>query len=100
MTVHFFERQRDVLERRQMRKQIEGLKHRADCPAMAEQKILLEDDAFAVDPDRAGVGKSEAADDPEQRRFAAAGGADERERVNFVQRERYVRQHAMAVEAL
>lgn len=98
VAVDFFERQRDVLQSGQVGKKIEGLKHGTDRAAVAQKSSLAEYDGLAVDFDVAGIGKLQPGDDSKKGGFAAAGGADEDECVDFFEVERDGVQHEVAAE--
>ena len=66
---------RDVLADAQVRKQGIVLEDDAD-PAPVGREMV---DRFAVEQDLAGGLPDEAGDDPQQRRFAAAGGPEQRD---------------------
>ena len=101
MPVHLHEREGDVLQRGEMRKQIVGLEHGADAPAMRDERlVVLEVDLLAVEnhPAAADVGKIEPRQDAQQRGFAAARRADQHQPLHLGQIDRDVLQHAMRAE--
>ena len=98
--VHFFERQRDVLERRHVRKKIERLEHRADGAAMPQQRLVVIFDRLVVEDDRAAGRIFEPGHDPQQGRFAAARRPDQREAMDAVEFEAHPVDHGMRAEPL
>ena len=81
-----------------MGKKIKGLKDCADGAAMLPQGRFLENDAFAIDLHRAGIGMFQTGEDSEQGRFAAARRADQRQRMHFLELKRNILQRRLAVE--
>jgi hypothetical protein len=69
--------ERDVLEDRLVREEVEGLEHHADVGAQVGQRLALLGQLLAVDGDRAGLVGLEPVDRAAQRRLPRAGGADE-----------------------
>src|SRR5262249_42769374 len=71
----------DVLPRSQAGYQVVGLEHEADvAPPIARERAIVEARELIVpEPDLAGIGTVEAAEEVEQRRLAAARGTEERD---------------------
>src|SRR6478736_6402838 len=95
-------RDHDVLERREMREQVEGLEHHADLGADLVDSLLPVDDQFAiphvsvdrlaVDIDRAAVQRLEVIDAAEHGRFSGARRADAADDLALVDLERDIPQ--------
>ena len=86
----------DVLEDREVREERIGLEHGVDVPLVGRQA----DHVSVAEIDRAGSRLLEAADHPQGRRLAAAGGAEQREELPRLDRERDVVDGGDVVEAL
>ena len=98
MVVNFFQRQRDVLQRGKMRKQIKRLENRSDGAPVFHQKILFEQNSLAIDFQVASVGKFQTSDDSQQSGFSTARRPDQNQRVDFFQIKRYTVQSRMTIE--
>ena len=85
-----------VLADRQVRKERVVLEHHADLAAMGRQPGHV----HAVDPDRAGVGRLEPGDQVQGGRLAAARGAEERQELARLDRERQLVDRRHGAESL
>ena len=96
------QRQRDVLQQRQLRQQVEGLEHEADAPApqRGERVVAKRGEVDAVEQYAAAVGPVEPCHHVEQRRLAGARFTHERDRLASLHRERQpVEQRTRAIDA-
>jgi hypothetical protein len=75
------DRHQHVLERGQRRQQVKGLEDEPDARSPQPRQVVLAQrgDVDAVDQDAPARGRVEPGDQPEQRRLAAAGRADDRD---------------------
>ncbi len=88
------------LQRRHVREKIEGLEHRADRAAMAQQRLVVILDRLVVQHDRAAGRIFEPGHDPQQGRFAAARRPDQREAMDAVEFEAHPVDHGVRAEPL
>jgi len=72
----------------------------ADAPALRRHVQAGAADGRAVDRDRAGVRALEAADQPQERRLAAARGPEDRDEPAALDREIDIRERAVRAEIL
>ena len=98
--MHVDERQQEVVERREMRKQIVGLEHGAHGLAIVAQGGLVAGQGLPVKCDAAGRRHVEPGEDPQQCRLATTRGAHEHERLDVAGGEREAVEHGGAVELL
>jgi hypothetical protein len=81
--MHLDERQQHVLARGEVRKQVVCLENGADAAAVREQVVFVEMRLRGRRWLRLPVGHRQPGDDAQQGRLAAAGGADDRQRVDI-----------------
>ena len=104
---HQLPRQRHILQRRVLRKEIEALEHQSEVqPFLANiafrAGVVLRrvKQLFAPDGDDALVRRLQKIQAAQQRGLAAAGGADDAQRLPLLQREADVLQHRGVAEVL
>src|SRR5215471_8034099 len=76
--VHFFERQRNVLQSGQMRKEVVSLEDRADRSPMLHQFLLAINDLLLIKKYSPFVGLFKTCDDAQEGGFASSGRSDQR----------------------
>ncbi len=92
--------ERDVLQRREMRKQVERLEHHADVTPQVAQGRTPPRHLGALEADAAAIGRLQPIDAAQQRALARAAGAANRDDVAGRDRQAHVLQHLQGAEAL
>jgi len=96
--MHSGEREADILESREMREEVERLEDDAQLRAERPQGGFGRGNGNAIEGNGAGIRGDETAEQTEEGGFAAAGGADERERVGEVESRREILEDDMSPE--
>ena len=98
--MHLHQREEEVVERREMGKEVVGLKHSADGLAVGLQARFVALEYPSGEGDAAGHREIEPGEDPQERCFAAAGGADQHQRPDVAGGKREPVEHCRAGKAL
>ena len=100
LLAHLHRRQRDVLQNRLVREQVERLEHHADVGAQLRQLAALVGQHLTVDRDGAGVDGLEPIDGAAQRRLARSRRPEHHDHLTAVDVEVDVLEHVQAAEVL
>jgi hypothetical protein len=99
VAMHLFKRQRDILKRSQMRKQVVSLEHNPHAKAVAMERSFLKLHPLAIKCDLAGIWNFQPREDAKQCCLAASRRTDYHEPVRSVQFERQLIEHLMMAKA-
>ena len=97
---HAARRQREVVQHRQVREQVELLEHHAHFLAQGFQPLAVVIDLDAVDDDATGIVPLQPVQHPQEGALARAGGAHDHGHLAGVETRRHVGQHLMLTKAL